>query len=716
MNKENSMRKIWQPGKRWGLFAGMACLLSALAARGDEGMWLFNNPPKKYLQEHYGFQAGDAWYRHVQQAALRFNNGGSGSFISADGLVMTNHHVGAKSLQELSTPENNLLKNGFSAKTPAEERKCINLELNVLQSIEDVTERINAAVPRGSDLAAAEKARRAAMNTVEEESLKKTGLRSDVVTLYHGGLYQLYRYKKYTDVRLVFAPEQEIAFFGGDPDNFEYPRYDLDVCFFRVYENGKPAKIEHYFSWNPRGVADGELVFVVGNPGHSDRLDTVAHLEFLRDRAYPEMLDLLRRRELLLTVFSQRSKENARRARNELYSVQNSRKARQGGLEGLQDPAVMQARRAQETALRQAVRNDPRLRRDAEAWRQIQEALDQWKEIYSDYLLLERGAAFQTSLFGIARTLVRLADETAKPNAERLREFRESNLESLRQELFSAAPIYKDLETVKLADSLSLLAETRGYSDKLVQQVLAGKSPQERAAELIAGTRLEDVAVRKRLAEGGKKAIEESKDPLIQLARLVDPPARRVREIYEQKVEEPLRQAYAKIAALQFALHGTDVYPDATFTLRLAFGVVKGYEEAGKKIPPWTTFAGLFRRAAEHDDQPPFQLPPRWLARKDRLDLSTPMNFVFTADIIGGNSGSPVLDRDAKIVGLVFDGNLESLVWDFAFTEKTARSIAVDSRALIEALQKVYDAGPLVEELLQGRRTLPGDPISEKNP
>jgi hypothetical protein len=698
------MTRHRQRGFRLGLLAAAAFVLGVSASPADEGMWLFSNPPKKLLQERYGFQSGDAWYRHVQQAAVRFNNGGSGSFVSADGLVMTNHHVGAKALQELSTPQNNLLKNGFYAKTPAEEHKCLDMELNVLMSVEDVTGRVNASVTPGSGSVAAEKARRAVMNTIEEESSKATGLRSDVITLYHGGAYHLYRYKKYTDVRLVFAPEQDIAFFGGDPDNFEYPRYDLDCCFFRVYEDGRPAKIKDYLSWNAEGVRDGDLVFAAGNPGHSDRLNTVAHLEFLRDVAFPDMLDLMHRRELLLTIFSQRSKENARRAREDLLGIQNSRKARQGGLEGLQDPAVLQGRRAAEKALRNAVQEDPKLREDTGAWREIEESLKTYQTILPDYTLLERAMGFQTTLFGIARTLVRLADETAKPNAGRLREYRQSNLESLRQGLFSAAPIYKDVQTVLLADSLSLLAEKRGFSDPLVEQVLAGKSPKERAAELVAGTRLEDVAFRKQLAEGGKKAIEESKDPLIQLARLVDPPARKVRETYEQKVEEPQRQAYAKIAAAQFAVLGTEVYPDATFTLRLAFGVVKGFEEGGVKYPPWTTFAGLYERSAEHDDQPPFQLPPRWVERKDRLDLDTPYNFVFTTDIIGGNSGSPIFDRDAKIVGLVFDGNLETLVWDFVFTDRVARSIAVDGRGLVEALRKIYNADALVEEMLIGHR------------
>ncbi len=678
-----------------------AFAITAAPAHADEGMWLFNNPPTKIFKEKYNFMPDKAWYEKVQQAAVRINRGGSGSFVSPDGLVMTNHHVGAGVLQQLSTKDKDLLQEGFHAKTRAEELKCPNMEFDVLESIEDVTAKINAAVPAGADAAAAEQARRAAMNKIEEESFKKTGLRSDVITLYHGGLYHLYRFKKYDDVRLVFAPEQDIAFFGGDPDNFEYPRFDLDICFFRVYEDGKPIKSSDYFQWNAAGPKDNELVFVAGNPGHTDRLDTVAHLEFLRDKVLPLSLERLRRLELLYSIFSERSQENARRAKGGLDGVANGRKARAGGLAGLQDPAIMARREAEEKAFREAVAKNPRLQKSCgDAWETIEKSLATWNSIYANWEMLERGSGFHCHLFGIARTLVRLAAESPKPNADRLREYRESNLDSLKLGLFSDAPIYRDLETVELADSLSLLAETLGFENKLVQQVLAGKSPKDRAAELIAGTHLEDVAVRKKLAAGGLAAVKASDDPLIQLALLVDPAAREVRNTYEQKVEEPQREAYAKIADAKFALYGTDTYPDATFTLRLAFGTVKGYQEGNEAIPPWTTLAGLYERAAEHDNQPPFHLDKRWFERKSKLNLNTPFNFVCTADVIGGNSGSPVINRDAQIVGLVFDGNLESLVWDYVFDETTGRTLAVHSTAIIEALRKVYDAPELADELL----------------
>ncbi len=673
---------------------------AALPLSADEGMWLFTNPPKKQLKEKYGFEANDAWYDHLRQSAVRFNSGGSGSFVSPDGLVMTNHHVGADALAKMSGEGNDLIKDGFYATTHDKEIKCVDLELNVLMSIEDVTAKVKAAVPDGTPAADAEKARRAVMNAIEKESTDKTGLRSDVITLYHGGVYHLYRYKKYTDIRLVFAPEQDIAFFGGDPDNFEFPRFDLDVCFFRVYENGKPVKPEHYLKWSVGGVKEGDLAFVAGHPGHTDRLNTVAHLETLRDFVFPKMLTRLRRMEVLLANFGERSEENERRAKDELFSIKNSRKARLGGLAGLQDPAVMKKCKDEEAALKKAVLADPKLKASCGgAWDQVEASMKVWKEIYPEYAALEAATAFQCRSFGIARSIVRYAEETAKPNADRLREYRDSNLDSFKQQLYSTAPIYKDLETIKLADSLSFYAETFGYDDPTVQRVLRGKSPQARAEELIAATKVDDAEYRKKLSAGGKKAIEDSKDPMIELARLVDPLARKVRTRYEQDVEEPQRQAYGKIAEARFAVFGTNVYPDATFTLRLAYGDVKGYKEGGRQIPAITTFKGLYERSAEHKNRVPYNLPQRWLDKKSTLDMNTPMNFVFTADIIGGNSGSPVVNRNNEVVGLIFDGNIQSLVWDFVYDSAQGRATAVHSEALIEALRRVYGAGALADEL-----------------
>jgi hypothetical protein len=686
------------------IFCSLFVLL-APASQADEGMWLFNNPPVKVLQEKYHFQPTAAWLEHIQKSSVRFDNGGSGSFVSPDGLVMTNHHVGADCLEKMSTKDKNYIATGFEAKSNAEEPKCADLELNVLMSIEDVSARVTGAVQPGMDAASAEKARRAEINSIEKDSRDKMGLRSDVVPLYNGGLYHLYRYKQYTDVRLVFAPQKSIAFFGGDPDNFEYPRYDLDICFFRVYENDKPVHVDNYLKWSDSGATEGELIFVSGHPGRTERGDTVAHVLYQRDFAVPGTLNLLRRREVLLDNFSERSAENARRAEDALFGIKNSRKAYLGILAGLQDPAILDKKRSAEKEFRDAVAKDPKLSQSyGDGWDQVATTIKTLIKIRDEYNLFgigpqRRAQSFNSSLFDIAIKLVRLAEETSKPNGERLREYSEAGLDSLKLQLFSDAPIYDDLETVQLADSLGMMAEVMGEENEIVKMVLAGKSPRDRAAELIHGTTLKDVAVRKRLAEGGLKAIQDSTDPMIQLARQIDPESRRIRQSFEQQVDEPQRQAYGKIANARFAVYGSSVYPDATFTLRLAFGEAKGYTEGGEKIPWATTLDGTYAHAAAHDNKEPFALPKIWNERKSQLNPSTPFNFVSTADIIGGNSGSPVINRQGELVGIIFDGNIQSLILDYTYTDKEARAVAVHSAGILEALRKVYTANRLVTEL-----------------
>jgi hypothetical protein len=688
------------------LFAGLA---ATATARADEGMWLFTNPPRKLLQEKYKFDPTDKWLEHVRKSSVRFNSGGSGSFVSPDGLVMTNHHVGLTVLQQISKPGGkDYVKDGFYAETPDKEVKAEQEELNVLMKIEDVTKRVNAAVAPGLTPEKAADARRAVIAEIKKEALakaEKDGIKpahTQVVTLYQGAQYHLYTYKKYTDVRLVFAPEQQAAFYGGDPDNFEYPRFDLDICFFRVYENGKPAKVEHYLKWSQGGAKDNELVLVSGHPGRTNRQDTVAELEFQRDRLFPFRLQLLYRLEVAYSVYSACSAENARQAKEDLFSVQNSRKAREGGMAGLLDPPILRKKQEQEDKLRFAVKSKADLKDTAGAWDKIAAASKVEADNFLRYHMLEgtRGGprGFNSHLFDFARTLLRASEELPKPNGERMREYQDSELESLKDTLFSQEPIYPEFETMKLAHSLTFLTNRLGAESDLVKKVLAGKSPEARAYELVSGTKLKDPEVRKKLFEGGKSAVSAAHDPMIEVARTIDPTARAVRKIVEAQ-DEVKEQAYAQIAKAKFAIEGTDAYPDATFTLRLAFGVAKGYEENGKHIPFETTFAGLYERAKEHNNQPPFDLPERWVKCKDKLDLNTPFNFVCTADIIGGNSGSPVVNRDAELVGIIFDGNIQSLVLDFVYTEEQARAVSVCSRAIVEALRKVYDAGKLADEI-----------------
>lgn len=673
----------------------VASLIAPAPVSADEGMWLYNEPPRAQLKERYGFEPTREWLEHLQKSSVRVNSGGSASFVSSRGLVMTNHHVASDQLAKLSSKGNDLLEKGFYARTPEQELKCPDVELNVLMTVEDVTARVRGVVKPSLDSAAAEKARRAEINAIEKEAADKTGLRTEVVELYQGAAYHLYLYEKYTDVRLVFAPEQAIAFFGGDTDNFEFPRYDLDVTFFRAYRDGKPVNPKHFLKWSANGSKDGELVFVSGHPGGTDRLNTMADLEYQRDVRIPRLLDLLRRWEVSYATYGQRSAEHERQSKDLLFSMQNGRKAYLGRLGGLQDPAFMAAKQAQEDALRAATADDPAV---VEAFANVERAIDRSIEVLQDMWLFERHWAFNSDLFALAQTLARYRTEVSKPNAERLRDFGEANLPSLEHTLYSTAPIYPDFEIARLTDSLSLLLETRGVDDPLVRQIMAGKSPRERATELVRGTKLADIAERKRLA---KEGVEGSTDPMIQLAVLVDPTARAARKIYDEEVAEQLSQSYATIERARFEKLGSRVPPDATFTLRLSYGTVKGYQENGQQVAPFTTFAGLYERAAEFENVPPFELPESWVKAKSKLNLATPMNFVSTCDIIGGNSGSPTVNRAGEVVGLIFDGNLQSLVLNYAYSDTQARATSVDSRAITEALRTVYGAGSLADELGQ---------------
>lgn len=678
------------------LLAFLLGFITNMSLFSDEGMWLFNDPPFALLSQRHNFTLTNPWLENACLSSVRFNNGGSGGFVSADGLIITNHHIGADSLQKLSTPTRDLLRDGFIAKNQADELPCPDLELNVLTGIEDVTEKVKAAVTSEMKPAEAFAARRSAMAAIEKESADRTGLRSDIVTLYQGGLYHLYRYKKYTEVKLVLAPESAIASFGGDVDNFEFPRHSLDFCLFRAYENGKPAKPAKFFKLAKNGPAEGDLVFVTGHPGTTNRLETLAKLIHRRDYFLPYSLARLRTYEAALIQFSASSPANSAIATTDLHRVANARKAFTGQYNGLLNPSIIQAKSLQENNILKAAEQEPE--KDS-PWKSIADVQKKLALFETDYLLFERGDAFFSELFTIARHIVRMADELPLTSGKRLREYRDSNLDSLKFQLYSPAPIHSSLEQAKLATSLSFMAEKLGGAHPLVKIALADEPPSNRAASLVNGSKLFNPDERRKLVDGGKQAVLASNDPLIVLARAIDAKSRELRQRYEEEVEEPERQAYSDIARIRFKALGKNVAPDATFTLRLAFGIVRGYQLDDKEIPFQTTYKSLFDRHNLMQGKLPFDLPERWLKNRDKLNLSTPLNFASTADTIGGNSGSPVLNREGELIGVNFDRNRHGLVRNFVYTDVQARHIAVHTQGILESLRTIYQANDLIREL-----------------
>jgi hypothetical protein len=671
----------------------------------DEGMWTFNNLPRAEIKKRYGFEVTDEWVRKVQSATVRFPNG-TGSFVSGDGLVLTNYHIVEDIVGELSTAERDLSKTGFVAHTRDEELKIPGLALDQLVKIEDVTSRVTGTVKQGMSDADAAAARAAEIGRIESGSAA-AGMRADVVTLYQGGMYNLYVYKRYTDVRLVFAPEFQAAFFGGDPDNFNFPRYDLDMALVRVYDNGKPFNPESYFKWSKQGPKERELTFVSGSPGTTQRLNTVAHLGFLRDTGIPVTLRTLESRRDSLRKYMAGGDEQTRRGQNELNYAENFVKVFAGQLEGLRDPKLIARKTADEQALRKFVKADARRSKDyGDAWDSIAKARESLASYERDRRMLGglsladyAMSGFNTVLFNYARTLVRLAAEDAKPDAERLPEYAQARRPALEAMLYSEAPVYDDFEQMKLTASLALMRDLYAGKGPLVAKALNGKTPEARAAELISGTKLKDIEFRRTLARGGAKAISESNDPLIVLARALDAESRQLRTRYETEVVGAERTAYGKIARALFEKEGTGLYPDATFTPRLSYGAVEGFTENGKRVEPFTYYSGLYARSAEHAGKFPYNLAPRWAEKKSEVDTKAPFNFVTTNDIIGGNSGSPTFNREMELVGLIFDGNIQSLVGNFYYDPAINRAVSVDSRGMLEALRKVYGATEVADEL-----------------
>jgi hypothetical protein len=675
----------------------LLCLMPApRPARADEGMWTFDNPPAEKLQKEYGFTPSHEWLDHVEHACVNFG-GGSGAFVSPDGLVITNHHVALNQLQKMSTAAHDYQHDGFFAKTHAEEMPCPDLELKVLWSTENVTAAVNAAIDPKAAVPAQNAQRKAALAKLEQEATQKSGLKTETVELYQGGEYWLYGYKTYKDVRLVCAPEEQIAFFGGDPDNFTFPRYNLDFAFFRVYENGQPLHPQDFISWSPDGSKEGDLVFVAGHPGRTNRRRTIAQYEYERDLERPLRIRLQEQRVATLRAYAAQGPEAARQASTGLRGLENNLKRERGFLELLSDPAFIAVKRATEQKLRARVAADPKLAASSGgAWDKIAAA---------EKVQRTRGRARQyhdltrmSRLLDIGNGLVRLTAELEKPNEQRFKEYRDANLPSQRFQLLSPAPIYPALEEAVIAARLETCLDSLGAQDAWVKAALDGKSPKVVAHEL-AQSQLGDVAGRKRLLEGGRAAVEASTDPVIAFARRTDPAYRDERKWYEDNVESVEALEGTKIAKAVFALNGRDTYPDATGTLRLSYGKTAGYEELGTRVPWQTRFYGLYDRARSFGMKSPYDLPQKITGVEKTFDLTTPFDFASTNDIIGGNSGSPVLDRDGRYVGLVFDGNIQSFAWEFGYTDKQARCVSVDSRAIIESLRHIYGMASLADEI-----------------
>ena len=687
---------------RWTLALAIVLAVTTLGLRGDEGMWTFDNVPRALIKQQHGFEITDQWLEHVRLAAIRVS-GASASFVSPDGLVLTNQHVGRDQVAKLSTPQRNLLRDGFYAATPAEELKCADWEANVLVSYEEVTARVQGAVKPGATDAEANAQRKAEIAGIEKACAVETGLKCEVVTLYSGGEYWLYRNKKYTDIRLVFTPEQDVAYFGGDYDNFTYPRWNFDINFFRIYENGQPLKAPHYLKWSANGAAEGELIFAPGYPGATSRLLTAAQLRYQRDVGNPLQMHVWTARRAALVKYQARGAEQQRRGETPRLGLENSIKRLIGQQDGLKNPRIFSKKEDDETRLRAKVAANPEWQKAyAPAWSQIEAA-------YAALPAVATRIAFSnltaSRLAGMASTIVRYGAEIGKPSGQRYPEFADARLEGLKAGLFSSAPVYPDLEEAQLAGWLAEGLKTLGPADAFIKAALNGGTPAGVAKDVLAGTTLADPAARKALIEGGAAAIAASTDPLVDLARRVEPIIRELRAWQEEKIQSVDASAGEKIARARFAAFGKAVYPDANSNLRFEYGTVAGYELGSTLVPYKTTFYGLYDRAAAFDGKAPFALPVRWRDGKSKLDLQTPFNFVYTADTIGGNSGTPIINRNAEVVGVNFDSNLQKLPNRYMYIDEAegSRAVGVHSAGIIEGLTKLYGATALVQELT-GRR------------
>lgn len=677
------------------VLAALSAWLGAQPAAADEGMWTFDRFPSAAIEKSLGVRIDRDWLDRVRQSVVRLS-GCTGSFVSGDGLILTNHHCVEGCLAQHSTREQSLIESGVLAERREDEIRCATQIADVLVATEDVTARVAAAV-LGLDDRAAKERRRQTLTNLEQSCEKAEALQCEAVTLYGGGQYWLYKYRRYTDVRLAFTPEDAIASFGGDPDNFQFPRWDLDMALLRAYAGDRPADTPNHFDIDFAGPKAGQTVLVAGHPGSTDRELTVAQLTTLRNLDLPQWL--LRSSELRgrYIQFAKTSPAAARIVRERLNGLENSIKVRRKLLDALLDDDLMRRKRDDEAAFRRRVADDPKLRAQVgDPWARIEAAEHAQEAIFLRHTYLEEAAGFNSRLFRYARELVRAAAERPKPNADRLREYRDSVLPELEQQIGAAVPIYPELEQLTLSFSLERMREWLGPDDPVVHKLLATESPDSLASSLVTASKLADPAERLRLWHGGAAVVEASRDPMILLARDIDPEARALRRRQEEEVDAVVEVAGEAIAKARFALLGTNVYPDATFTLRLNPGTVQGWDESGTAVEPFTRLGRLFERAT---GRPPFALPDSWQKARSTLDPATPFNLSTNNDIVGGNSGSPLIDASGRIVGLIFDGNIHSISGAYWFDAAKNRAVAVDTAAIREALTKVYRTGSLATEL-----------------
>lgn len=677
------------------------------AGRFDGGrMWTFDYPPLDWFKEAYGFTPDQAWLDDVRMSAIRFANYCSASFVSEDGLVMTNHHCARESVDNINQPGENLNETGFYATGLDDERKVPGLYVDQLVQIRDVTAEVLAAMDKAETDADKLTARDNAIKEIEEKAGAESKLQADVVTFYNGGKYSLYLYKRYTDVRAVFVPEMKLGFFGGDEDNFTYPRYTYDCSFFRVYdENGTPLKTRHYYKWSKAGAKEGEPVFVVGNPGSTNRLNTTEQLEFNRDVQYPYIAGLLNARVEVLNAYAEKHPEKRDAMITEVFSMANSQKAYNGQLAGLRDDRLMQRRRVFDREFKAAVMARPDLAaKYGHVWGEIAQSSAKMREIAPDLLALRSIPILASEYLSKASALARYAYEMAKPEADRPKSYQGRTADLTRRALGKFSQPDLVMEELVLTRQLAMMKRWLGEDDPIIKTALRGERCDVAARRLMAQTVLKDSVVLAQLVDGLPGSLEQSNDVFIAMARMMVPRADAAQKsARESQARDQVNEGL--LGRALFDVYGTAIPPDATFSLRIADGVVKGFEYNGTKAPSHTTFYGMYDRNASFEGQNSWSLPEKWLNPPKEFNLATPLNFVSTNDIIGGNSGSPMINRNKEVVGLIFDGNIESLPGDFIFAEDANnRTVSVHSSAMVEALRHIYKAQRIADELVNGKR------------